>query len=138
MNDFQGLYHIRDGTDKDKNFILATFLRGLYYGNSWFNMIEKTIFMNEYKVIANAILSSSKTVVKIACLPDDPDVILGYSVLSADYQTVHWVHVKAAWRKKGIGRSLTPAHPAYASHLSDLGKQLLKKLPETTYNPFSL
>lgn len=138
MSNFQGLFSIRDGINEDRNFVLATFLRGLYYGNSWFSDIPKDIFMSNYKRILETLLDRPDIVVKIACLPDEPSVILGYSVLSGDYQTVHWVYVKQAWRKKGIGRTLTPAHPAYASHLSQLGKSLLTKLPGATFNPFSL
>ncbi len=138
MNDFRGLYNIRDFVQSDKNLVLATFLRGLYYGDSWYSQIPKDIFMNNYKVIANAIVDSPKTIIKIACLPDEPDVILGYSILSNDYQTVHYVYVKSAWRLKGIGRSLVPKHPSYVSHLTTLGKSLLNKLPNAVFNPFSI
>lgn len=138
MNDFRGLYNIRDYVQSDKALVLATFLRGLYYGDSWYSQIPKDIFMNNYKLIANAIVNSPNTTIKIACLPDEPDVILGYSILSSDYQTIHWVYVKSAWRLKGIGRSLVPQHPSYVSHLTTLGKTLLHKLPKTVFNPFSI
>ncbi len=135
---FQGLYTIRDGTLKDHNLILATFLRGLFYGDSWFSQIPKDIFMNNYKLVIQAIINNPNSVIKIACLPDDPDVILGYSVLSGDYKTIHWVYVKSAWRKKGIGRSLVPQHAEYVSHLTELGKNLLNKINNPKFNPFSL
>lgn len=138
MNDFRELYDIRDGIEEDNNFILATFLRGLYYGDSWFSNIPKNIFMENYEIIAKAILASKGTTIKVACLPEDPSVILGYSILSADYRTIKWVFVKRAWRNKGIGKSLVPQHPAYVSHLTALGKTLLSKLPNTTFNPFSI
>jgi len=138
VSNFRGLYNIRDYVEKDKNLILATFLRGLYYGDSWYSFIPKNIFMDNYKLIAAALVESPNTAIKVACLPDEPDVILGYSILSSNYQTVHWVYVKSAWRLKGIGRSLTPQHPTYVSHLTMLGKSLLNKLPNTTFNPFSI
>ena len=137
MTTFDGLYSIRDGTKEEHGIIFATFLRGLYYGDSWFSLIPKDIFMNNYKLVIKAILDKPGTVIKIACLPDDPTVILGYSVLSGDYQTLHWVYVKKHWRERGIGRSLVPAHPTYVSHLTELGKILLPKL-NATFNPFSL
>lgn len=138
MNDFKGLYNIRDATITDKNFILATFLRGLYYGETWFSEIPKAIFMDNYKKIAEQLIHSPKVVLKIACLPEDPDVIIGYSILSTDYQTVHFVYVKQVWRLKGVGRSLVPSHPTYVSHLTALGKSLLSKLNNAVYNPFSV
>ena len=135
---FQGLYNIRDGKANDLHLILATFLRGLYYGDSWFSLIPKNIFMANYKRVIEAILSNPNTAVKVACLPDDPDVILGYSIISKDGQTLHWVYVKSAWRKKGIGKSLTPETIMQVSHLSTLGKSLLSKLNSAIFNPFAL
>lgn len=138
VTDFTGLYDIRPATPEDTNFILATFLRGLYYGNDWYGLIPKAIFMANYKAVAEALVSGGKTSVMVACLKEDKDVILGYSILSADFQTIHWVHVKSAWRKKGIARSLVPKHPTAASHLSRLGIQLMSKFQGLIFNPFRL
>lgn len=134
MSDFRGLYDIRDACPEDTSFIMATFLRGLYYGDSWFSMIPKDIFMANYKMVIERLLQ--KSVVKVACLKEDHNVILGYSILSADYQAVHWTFVKSAWRRKGIAKSLVPQHPTYVTHLSALGKSLMSKLPNVTFNPF--
>lgn len=138
MSTFAGLYDIRDGAAEDVNFILATFLRGMYYGDSWYSQIPKDIFMQNYKVVAEALLRSPKTVVKVACLKDEPNVILGYSLLSADYQTIHFVFVKNVWRKRGVARSLLPKHPVAVTHLTRLGKDLLPKLEQTIFNPFAV
>ena len=136
MSDFSGLYQIRDGNTNDLNFILSTFLRGLYYGDSWFSSIPKDIFMANYKVMAATILA--KSIVKVAYLPEDPNIILGYSILSADYQTAHFVYVKKMWRNKGIAKSLVPKHPMYVSHLTELGRTLMAKLPGAVFNPFAI
>jgi len=138
MSGFQGLYSVRDNKPEDNNFILATFLRGLYYGETWFSEIPKDIFMDNYKKIAEALIHSPKVIIKVACLTDDPDTIIGYSILSSDYQTVHFCYVKSAWRLKGVGKSLVPQHPTYVSHLTQLGKTLLSKLKPAVFNPFSL
>lgn len=136
MSTFKGLYDIRDATDKDVNFVLATFLRGLYYGDSWFSLIPKPIFMANYKAVAEALLK--RATVKVACLKEEPDVILGYSILSNDYQTVHWCFVKSAWRRRGIAKSLLPQHPTAVSHLTKLGLILLPKLNSAIFNPFKI
>ena len=136
MNNFQGLYNIRAGKEEDKNFILATFLRGLYYGDSFFSRIPKDIFMNKYKLVANALVNDEKTIVRIACLPEDPDVILGYSLISSDQSTVYFTFVKTAWRKRGIGKSLVPPSPQYVAHLTKLGESLLDKINNPQFNPF--
>lgn len=138
MSDFSGLYDVRDAIPSDKNFILATFLRGLYYGDSWWSSVPKNIFMDNYKRVATAIIQNPKTIIKVACLKEDPNVILGYSILSADYQTLDWVYVKSAWRNKGIATSLTPALISNITHLSTLGKTLMPKLLFAVFNPFAI
>lgn len=136
MSNFQGLYNVRDFKDSDKSFVLATFLRGLYYGDSWFSLIPKSIFMNNYKTIAVMLVESPKTTIKVACLKEDPDVILGYSILGSNFNTIHWCYVKSAWRKQGIGRALLPQFPSTVTHLSALGKSLMSKFPTAIFNPF--
>jgi len=136
MSDFTGLYDVRDYRPTDRSFVLATFLRGLYYGDSWFSEIPKDIFMENYKRVVEALLNSPNVVVKVACLKEDPDVILGYSILSSDLKAIAFVYVKSAWRKKGIGRSLLPQFPIAVTHLTALGKSLLSKLPGAVFNPF--
>lgn len=145
MNKFAGLYDIRDAKESDKNFIFASFLRGLYYGDSWFSLIPKNIFMDNYKKVIEILFDSPKAVIKVACLKEDPDVILGYSILSADYTTIHWVYVKnskladgTSWRRQGIARSLLPQYPTSVTHLTKLGKELLPKFENTVFNPFKL
>lgn len=135
MNSFEGLYHVRDYKESDKSFILSTFLRGLYYGDSWFSLIDKKIFMDNYKHIAEKIVSSPNTTIRVACLIEEPDVILGYSILSTN-KTIVWVYVKSVWRKRGIGRTLTPEFPTAVTHLTALGKSLLTKIPGAVFNPF--
>lgn len=129
---------IRDAHEGDKNFILATFLRGLYYGDTWFSQIPKDIFMNNYKFVAERLITSPNTIIKIACLKEDLNVIVGYSILSSDYQTVHWAYVKRVWRNKGIGKALVPQFPVTVTHLSKLGQSLITKYPTAVFNPFKI
>jgi len=138
MTKFVGLYDIRDGKPEDNNFILSTFLRGLYYGDSWFSLIPKDAFMQHYKKVANYLVIPGNSTIKVACLKEDPNVILGYSILSNDFQTIHWVFVKNAWRNKGIAKSLVPQYPTVVTHLTKVGKQLLTKFEGAVFNPFKL
>lgn len=136
MSNFQGLYHIRDYKESDKSFVLATFLRGLYHGDSWFSQIPRDVFMDNYKTIAADMVTSPKNIIQIACLKEDPDVILGYSILSADFKAIRWVYVKSVWRKQGIGKSLVPQFASTVTHLTVLGKSLMDKIPTAIFNPF--
>lgn len=130
------LYTIRSPNPDDINFILATWLRGLYYGDSWFTQVPKHIFMENYKKMATSILMSPGVKVKVACLNDDPSVIIGYSVVTADDEAVVWVFVKTVFRKQGVGRSLVPKAPKHVTLLTKLGKTLLPKLSNATFNPW--
>jgi hypothetical protein len=136
MSDFKGMYDIRAASPDDINFIMATWLRGLYYGDSWFSMIPKNIFMDNYKKIAVTTMAHPKVIVKVACLKEDPTVILGYSIVSSDEQAIVWCFVKSAWRRQGIGRSLLPQSPKFVTHLTALGKSLMVKFPTAVFNPF--
>lgn len=127
---------IRDYEPGDKNFIYSTFLIGLYYGDSWFTMIEKDTFMHHYHKILTGILESPNNKIKVACLKDDRDVILGYSILSADNEAVHYVFCKSAWRSIGIAKMLVPNTVHTATHLTKAGLGLLRKYPQIKFNPF--
>jgi GNAT superfamily N-acetyltransferase len=131
-------YIIRFYKPEDKSFIMATSLLGLYYGDSWFSMIPKDIFMDNYKKVFEHFIDSPTTGIAIACLPDDHDVILGYSIVSSDLETLHWVFVKSAWRKQGIAKSLVPANIKWVTHLSTTGKDLLRKHKNVKFNPFKI
>ena len=94
--------------------------------------------MENYKRLAESLVTNPKNIVKIACLKEDSDVILGYSIMSDNFQTAHWVYVKSAWRGKGIGKSLLPQFPTSFTHLSALGKTLMSKYPTAVFNPFKI
>lgn len=136
-NKFDGMYNLRAGKPEDKNFVLSSFLRGMYHGDSWFSQIPRGIFMDNYKVVAEALFDDPKNLVVVACLPEDPNIILGYSILSADGTTLHWVYVKQTWRRRGIMTRIVPNTITKVSHLTELGSTLIKKLKkDVIFNPF--
>lgn len=132
-NDRDG-YEVRAYTATDFNFVAATFLRGLYYGDTVFSDMPKNAFMQNYKPVLEALIKRSD--VWVACLKDAPDVILGYSIISRDFTTIHWVFVKKPWRKKGIARSILPQYPTAVTHLTAQGKSLLTKFQDCVFDPF--
>jgi GNAT superfamily N-acetyltransferase len=124
---------IRPYRDGDKNFIYATWLRGLYYGNDWYGEIHSHFFFRNYQKIVDVILNRPNVVCLIACLPDEPDVALGYSVLEGD--KIHWVFTKHSWRANGIARALVPQDIKFCSHLTKIGR-VLKRKYSLIFNPF--
>ena len=137
------LISVRTNTPEDRNFILATWLRGAYYGDSWYSLIPKNIFMEQYHNILQNFLARPGVVIKVACLKEDPEVILGYSVSrqikngEADISILDWIFVKSAWRKIGIGKMLTPTKLNAVTHVTKTGLSIMKqKLPNVIFNPF--
>lgn len=124
--------------EEDKNFIFATWLRGMYYGDSWFSMVPKAIFMSCYHKIVERFLSRPDSIALVACLKEDPSVVLGYSVYHKveNGSVLDFIFVKSAWRNIGIGRSLVPKDLVAVSHLTKVGKNLLAKYPGVIFNPF--
>lgn len=129
------IYDIRPYQPSDKAFILATFLRGVYYGNQFFNMIPKNIFMDSYKKVGEALLVHPNVQIKVACLSDDPDVMIGYAMLSKDLETIHFCFIKSAWRQQGIMKAILPIIPKNSTHFTKLGLSLMNKY-NITFNPF--
>lgn len=120
--------------DTDKAFVLSTWLRGAYYGDSWFSLIPKDRFMQAYEPFLQKLLDTPGVDVTVACLAEDPDVLIGYVVHTNT--VVHWMFVKKSWRKIGVAKSLLPPRVSCVSHLTSLGKKLLPKLPGAVFDPF--
>ena len=134
--DLEQLIDVRPAYENDRAFILATWLRGLYYGNSWFKEIQKDVFMQVYHGVIDNVLKSEHTIINVAVLNEDPDIILGYSVLNNQHlnPVLHWVIVKEAWRKMGIARHIIPENVDTVTQLTTIG---LKLKPENVkFNPF--
>jgi hypothetical protein len=93
--------------------------------------------MTSYHTILEKVLSNPAVSVTVACFEDDPEVILGYSVSRQGKEGVvlDWIFVKSAWRRIGVGKSLTPANLKFVTHLTKVGKAL--KPTGVDFNPFA-
>lgn len=129
---------MREGSPDDFNFIISTWLKGLYYGNPLFNLIDPDIYYKNYEPVIKKIISSANTFCSLACLKEDPTVVLAYSIYStASPQKLHWVFVKRAWRNIGLARDLFPNSIQEVTHLTTPGKCILTtKLRHVKFNPF--
>lgn len=137
MSKFDGLYKIRLAEPNDKNFVVTSFLRGVYHDGSWFSKIPEAIFMATYRLVAERLFSSAKCMTVVACLQDDPDVILGFSIVSVDGTVLHWVYIKKKWRRYGIATRLIPNTVTTVTHLNKLGEDINNKLKlKWIFNPF--
>lgn len=141
--DRKELIEVRPYRVDDRNFILATWLRGLYYGDSFYSQIPKSIFMENYHRVLEKVLTNPNVIIKVACLKEDADVILGYSIsrvigdLSDPLVILDWIFTKSSWRNIGIGTMLFPPHTRAFTHLTKTGSNIVReKHTHLIYNPF--
>lgn len=105
---------VRAFQEDDAPFIYSTWLRGLYFGNEWFRKIDKDSFFSKYRLVVKRLLETCN--VQMACLEEDPEVLVGYVVYKGPQ--LHWVYVKKDWRNNGIGRALLPEDIQVVTHLT--------------------
>ncbi len=129
------LMQIRDYQDDDRNFILATFLRALYHGGSQYSLMHKNTFMGHYKHMAEALVDHQN--IKVACLTEDPSVILGYSISIPHKQALTFVFVKQAWRNIGIAKDLVLENTKFFTHYTTVGLSIAKH-KGLRFDPFLL
>lgn len=125
---------VRKGNSNDLNFIYATMLQGLYYGNTFYGKIDKEAFFDSYNQVLKSLIMKPTTDIKVLCLTEDEDVILGYSISSP--QALHYVFVKQAWRRRGFAKDLTVGSlNKPVTHITDDTESIRLKM-RLTYNPF--
>jgi len=66
--------------------------------------IPPSLSLYYHDIILKKILT--KCTLLVACDPDDPDVIWGYVAFNAENPVLHFVYVKGAFRRMGIGTRL--------------------------------
>ena len=121
----------------DEAFIYATWLRGLYHSDTWYNYIKKDVFMHHYHRVIEHILNNPTTEITLACLKDDESVIVGYSVGTKDKKILHFTFVKKAWRNIGVAKMLISVLPQSVTHVTKVGLSLIQKL-RIDFNPFAI
>ena len=125
---------LRLATPADRPFIHSTWLKGQRFNNPFFAETEPTAYYAAYGAIVDRILDNPTTTVAVACLSDEPDVIVGYSVTTAP-GILHWVYVKKQWRKNGVAKMLVADTIKTVTAITYAGLQIAKKR-KYTFNPF--
>jgi GNAT superfamily N-acetyltransferase len=124
---------LRAPTPADKNFILATWLKGQYWGSTYFRQIPKDEYFRDYPATIISILSTPGAELLIACDRARPEWIVGFSVLKGS--ALYWIHVRKDYRGKGIGRLLLGGHEIKTvKALTKIGRTIAMK-KGLTFNP---
>jgi hypothetical protein len=138
MSNKSDVSYIREYLPADEHFILSTWLKGLYFGGTLYSYIDKKTFMVYYtKVLKSIISNKDRYKIQVMCDRLDPNIIIGFSVLSKDETVLHWVQVKVDFRRHGVAADLVPATVKTVTHLTKLGILLMKN-KGLAYNPFIL
>lgn len=121
--------------DNYRNFILARWLRSFRFGNNYIKLIDSGSYYKAYSAYIKSLLESPLVAIRLAVISDEPDVALGFSVISG--QTLHYVYVGKDYRHNGIGLRLVPIKVMEFTHLTNKGMALWnRKAPKAIFNPF--
>jgi hypothetical protein len=91
--------------------------------------------MEHYHKVINYLIDKKTINIRVACLKDDPTVILGYAIFEGD--TLHWVFIKKSWRNIGLAKDLVPKDIKIVTHLTSVGLSISKR-KGFEFNPFKL
>lgn len=118
------------------NLVRSRWMRSYRHCNDYMKLVDPAAYYQAYGVYILNILSRPTTVVRLAVLQEDHDVVLGFGV--AENTLLHYVEVPTAYRKQGIGRNLVPEKVEWFSHLTKLGMKLWSlKAPHARFSPFT-
>lgn len=133
MSDTAAQWKIGTAGEEAHPLVFATLLKSFFHGSHWAKSIPREVFFARHHAVVERLLEQSS--LRVAHVPDDPTVILGYALVAPP--TVHYVYVKPSFRRYGIARALLDdlarfreySHATFA--LRDLeGRHSL------TYNPY--
>lgn len=115
--------------------VYSKWLRSYRYNNDFIRLSDPAAYYPAYHSYIRNLLAQSDTIVRLAQLTDDRDVVLGFSVSRRN--VLDYVHVQTLSRKLGIGRKLIPEGIDTISHLTRIGLSIWgSKFSRWKFNPF--
>ncbi len=125
----------------DLAFIYSSWLRGLRFGNPYFESMESDAYYAAKKEEISAILCQPDISVRVACASDDREVILGYIIVQLDVKSlkdksdvksldssVVWVWVRPAMRQQGVATKLAHGlRVRFVGSSTKIGDEISKK-----------
>lgn len=123
-DDIKEIAALRPVRPEDLAYIYSTIMPSAWLGNPFFKKIKREIFFPNYRVIVDSIIQNQNTEILVSCFMEDPNLILGYSITCGDI--LHYIYVKGAYRRKGLGKLLIPTHKKInkVTHYTTMGDYL--------------
>ena len=134
MKDFHaGVLGIRIAEPSDMNFVCAS-----WFESYWkLHMRATGLAYESYKAGQDKLIQDliERSTVEVVFAQEVPDEIVGYVV--AEPHAVHYVYVKAPYRKRGVARFLLFEGPRTFSHDTPPGRKVAAKLGYVV-NPYAV
>lgn len=118
--------------------ILSKWLRSFRFGNPQVKKTSSDEYYREWQRHIERLAMMPESVVRLAVLTDDSDVVLGFSVCRGDI--LDYVHVHGDYRRTGIGRKLVPPNIKQFTHYTNIAGLIWqgnKKYQHLKFNPFA-
>lgn len=98
---------IRAAVPEDNNFIYSTVLKSYRFSNPIARATDDDTYYSQHSYCWNRLISDPSTRVMVACMEDDPDLIIGFLIAEPkDLPILHYVYVKAAFRGHRVATDL--------------------------------
>lgn len=111
------MFCLRGANESDRAFVASNFLRSVHSDCIPFNKVPKDTFFSGYRRICEHLMQFGIVTV---CYPQgEENLLLGFSIVSSDYKTLHYVLVKKRWQKLGVAKLLLPSTIQFVSHITD-------------------
>ena len=95
---------LRQAQETDFNFILSTWIKSSYSQLTGYRERQAVYHKGLDKFIKKK-YDEGELLAFVACLEEDPELILGFAVFGTDY-SLHFVAVKEAFKRQGISKAL--------------------------------
>lgn len=136
---------MRPATADDLAFFFATALQSYFYSSSNNRHIIPSVFFIEHKAIFEKILKRQSAALSIACLEEDPAVIIGFILAESLRNTLHYIYVKRPFRRFGVARKMLESAEidiarCNATHWTNDFSAIMRKkcYNSLVYNPYLL
>ena len=124
---------LRQYRPADRAVVCDVWLQSYYkHASQWLGWIGFDAFRALYMPIICALLDRSR--VRVACLRDDESAVVGWLCMSD--KLLHYVWVRAEWRRSGLGTWLAhdlAADAMHYTHETEAGRQWVRRFPGWEY-----
>lgn len=105
--------------------VFSRWLMSLRYGNRYFRLILASSYFERYGKYIRQVIQQPDTMIRLAVLSDDHDVLLGFSVTRG--KILDYVHVHRDSRRQGIGTKIVPTDIRTFTHITNHGHEIWRE-----------